>query len=1223
MTSNTKKFVLALVLIFAVVCTVALAACDETQTATYSVTVVKGTGVDLDLSKLTAQWMSGSDVKASAKLSADGKASVELEPGNYTVSLTGDGLADYEYTAASVTDTKCDATITINAPAPTTATYTVSVTCDDSELDLTGITAVWKSGDVTKGSAKLSAAGVASVTLDKGSYTVTLTGEALSAYNFSDASVNESNTNANIALTKKGPAMISYTVSVTTNDSELNLTTLAVQWVGSAGTQSSLLGADGKASVTLVEGEYTVTIVGLTKADYYQYSDATVTADAPHAEITLTVIKRDIAVTVSSPVAFPNDVKVQVKDGSDNYGDPVAISEGKANVVAPYGKAVSLVLVGLDAYNYLESAPVEVAATDKSATVSVSLAEVEYTITVTAPEDVDVDELTVTLLSDGEPVADATELALENGIATVTLVAGNYTVQINGLNTTDYAYDEASVTISSHSVTVAITEKFWTISPNGKTTSIGTFADENEVKRIKLKGVEHSHFYSISMSSDVEDADGEFNLHNFTVNYGEEQFVMGKTRIEEELDTFIVIYIVDGIYELTVNADGAFAQDVVISIEEYEEIDTTIELDVAKEIYATTTYNFVAPTDSAYLITIDTHGLAYKDFQISMEDGPIFGDGSNRTTATTYEFFGLENEPFSIGVYLYASGTITITISRTFGDFILDQSTEITIPGGYSSGIAKPVFKVPTKGIYKISLSNVSSSKFIVSLEGKNPIIDEGAQVPEAQFNADPGNLSIHFINMLGNDTIDLTAIITLVKATGNDLEVGGSNSVNMAGSDAPAKLNLVGVEAGKTYRLLVEHSQAFGKMNTLTLTYAGETYSLTLGTPDNGLEGYFYVEFEAVADEYAIQISNPMGLLIKGVLVKLEKVKEAAVTGPEVGDSVHITPGTSTDNAVELYFGVNFIVGGTYTIRITANPSDDDPEAFTVYGYYIVFADGSGRDISFTRGEENWRPYLEATFTVSSIPVKMYAEHMRMPNGTPIEVVVTVISAPAAPAAGPEVGDSVHITPGTTADNAVELYFGANFIVGGTYTIRITANPSDDDKEAFTVYGYHIVFADGSGSDISFTRGEENWLPYLEATFTVSSIPVKMYAEHMRMPNGTPIEVVVTVISAPAAPGAGPEVGDRETVTPGSSQATAVEIPFEFESGKTYTLKLTGNMDDGFFMFVYTIVYSNGSTVEASSGDGCFEVTITADGNPIKIYAVHMRSASPIPVEIEITAIA
>ena len=1018
------KLVSLLVLALLFVCSVAFVACtpeEQSETATYSVTVSKAEGVDVDLTAITAQWKSGTEVKGSKALDADGKASVELEKGNYTVTLMGSALENLKWTDASVTSSNLSATITLTKKEPA------------------------------------------------------------------------------------GPTTINYTVTVTCNDSELNLSTLAVQWVASEGEPtSSLVGADGKSSKELEPGDYTVSIIGFTKPSYYTVTTDTVSATKTNAEITITAIKRDVAVTVESPVDLPNDVKIQVKDGSENYGDAVAISEGKATVVVPFGKAVTLELVGISSYDYLTSNSVSVAATDKTATITVTLAQVTYTINVTAPSGVDVDGLTVTLLdSNSDPVTGATELAIEEGVATVTLLAGEYTVVLNGLNTTDYRYEADALTITKHTATVTISAKYWTISPEDDApTVIGTFEDENEVKRIKLNGVEHSKSYSVMLSSDLDGEESDFNLHDFTIVYGGETFTVGKTRLEQELDSFIVIYIVDGQFELTVQADGAFAEEVSISIEEYEEIDTTIELDVEKNIYATTTYNFTAPSNDAYLITIDVNGLSSKDYQISMGEGPVFGDGSNRSTATTYEFFASANELIEISVYLYASGTINLVINKTYGEFKLGEETTITVPAGFNSGVAKPVLKAPYKGIYKLKLlGDVNHSNFFVSLEGKEPLnLDETTH--EVQFLAEVGNVAIHFINNTSTGSFDIRAVVTLVKDTGNILPVGGQNTANIGGVDAPAKLVLEGAEAGKTYRLLVGWTPSFPKTNQITLKYCEKEYDIRLvNDSESKYNNYYTVDFEYVADENNIEIYIPLGGVVKAVVVKLEKVKEAATTGPEVGDSILMTPGNDQDSAVELDFGATFIDGGTYTIRITKNPSDGDPEAFLVYNYYVVYGNGSSDKVFFTRGEENFVPYMEATFTATSAPVKLYAEGARGP--------------------------------------------------------------------------------------------------------------------------ATPIAVTVTIIAAPAAPGAGSEVGDSETVTPGKDKNGAVELPFEFVAGKKYTLKLTGSQDDGFFMFVYTIVYSNGETQEAVSGDGCFEVTITADGNPVKIFAVHMRSADPIPVTFEITAIA
>ena len=126
MYKTLRKVVLLFLLTLAVVCgAVFVAACDtpvdengggnEDAKVTYSVTVTVDSGVEgVTLTSLKAQWKSGSTTAGEKTLDADGKASVELDAGNYTVEL--DGVPDTAtYAKASVTATSHDAAITITA----------------------------------------------------------------------------------------------------------------------------------------------------------------------------------------------------------------------------------------------------------------------------------------------------------------------------------------------------------------------------------------------------------------------------------------------------------------------------------------------------------------------------------------------------------------------------------------------------------------------------------------------------------------------------------------------------------------------------------------------------------------------------------------------------------------------------------------------------------------------------------------------------------------------------------------------------------------------------------------------------------------------------------------------------------------------------------------------------------------------------------------------------
>lgn len=260
---------------------------------------------------------------------------------------------------------------------------------------------------------------------------------------------------------------VTYSVTVTTDDEDLDLTTLTAQW--KSGTEvkgSKALAADGKASVELVSGNYTVTLNGT--PDGYTFTDATVTAakrDAaievkkpaePSVERTLT-----LTITNNTGLTLPAGVKVQVYDENDEaYGAPQAVQQG-VNSITVLRTDCSIELVDLPAY--LGSDKVQVAATDYVKTLSVYAQDLDYTVTVEAETGVDLEGVTVTFYNAGAEVEGATELELdENNTVSALLPAGEYTADLNNINPA-YEYDVAALSYTSPEATISITITKYTV----------------------------------------------------------------------------------------------------------------------------------------------------------------------------------------------------------------------------------------------------------------------------------------------------------------------------------------------------------------------------------------------------------------------------------------------------------------------------------------------------------------------------------------------------------------------------------------------------------------------------------------------------------------------------------------------------------------------------------------------------------------------------------------
>ena len=144
MYKTLRKGLLLVLLVVSVVCGALFAvACDPTDDnggndakVTYSVTVTLAEDVEgVTLTSLKAQWYSGTTAASDAiALSGEGKASVELDAGSYTVKLNG-VPASAKYTEATVTAAAPNATIQITkvtgSQAPKLSTPTGLKVVDD------------------------------------------------------------------------------------------------------------------------------------------------------------------------------------------------------------------------------------------------------------------------------------------------------------------------------------------------------------------------------------------------------------------------------------------------------------------------------------------------------------------------------------------------------------------------------------------------------------------------------------------------------------------------------------------------------------------------------------------------------------------------------------------------------------------------------------------------------------------------------------------------------------------------------------------------------------------------------------------------------------------------------------------------------------------------------------------------------------------------------------
>lgn len=260
---------------------------------------------------------------------------------------------------------------------------------------------------------------------------------------------------------------VTYSVTVTAESDGLDLTTVKAQWMNGEeeASEAIALTADGKASVKLAAGNYTVVLSGYDTAKY-ESAPASVSADNPNATINITTVKYNVTVMVTVPegVQLPADAAVQLYDGATEVGEAVALANNMATLKVPVGSNCTAGLVNIP--DYLDwGEPKAVSESAKTLAFTIDYAEIEYKITVNVEGDTDgavANTLKVTFYKGSEAVEGATALPVVGGTVTATLKAGEYTVKIDNLPET-YEYTEGSVDITTREITLEATEIIYTV----------------------------------------------------------------------------------------------------------------------------------------------------------------------------------------------------------------------------------------------------------------------------------------------------------------------------------------------------------------------------------------------------------------------------------------------------------------------------------------------------------------------------------------------------------------------------------------------------------------------------------------------------------------------------------------------------------------------------------------------------------------------------------------
>ncbi len=389
--------------------TVALTAKSvQPQTVPYTVQV---TGAS-ELSGISVKLLKEDGTDATeAKTLTNGAATFDLAPATYKVKLLGDVLENYTYTEPTLTATQTSATVTLTAKVPEPPEgklfYTVTVTCEATPSILTVISVELHTEDgPLAADAQLLVNGVATFTLDPGTYTVVLADadDMLKNYEYEkDITLTADNPSVTIVLTPKdnepdGSEDYPYVIEGTlAGDYEFTPVKIEVE-----------IGWDTYTTYSNV---------------FYTYTPA---ADETYT-FTTTVNYLGITITDENGATVFNNIS-----GSNRFYKVFSLNAGTVYT--------------MEAWPDVENAPYKEGdkLTWKIQSGEQVAPDVTYTVNVTCDDAQVTAGLSAQLFkADGTPAADAKTLV--SGSVTFTLPAGTYTVKLSGEGLAGYSYNEATV----------------------------------------------------------------------------------------------------------------------------------------------------------------------------------------------------------------------------------------------------------------------------------------------------------------------------------------------------------------------------------------------------------------------------------------------------------------------------------------------------------------------------------------------------------------------------------------------------------------------------------------------------------------------------------------------------------------------------------------------------------------------------------------------------------
>lgn len=198
-----------------------------------------------------------------------------------------------------------------------------------------------------------------------------------------------------------------------------------------------------------------------------------------------------------------------------------------------------------------------------------------------------------------------------------------------------------------------------------------------------------------------------------------------------------------------------------------------------------------------------------------------------------------------------------------------------------------------------------------------------------------------------------------------------------------------------------------------------------------------------------------------------------------------------------------------------------------------------------------------------------------------------------------------------------------SGLVAGQKYTIVLLQlnNNSGDHKLLYNGVKYDSVtneVRDGSPYTITFTAAEG-----------VNEARIYSVIESGKL--GTYKAQLCTYMEGDdVVTGNGPKQGESKWLITGGSKAGAVELKFsdDFVAGATYTIGITDSAeDDGlklWFSAQYHLVYGDkDEEIPYASGNTHKEITFVADGSPVKVYSTNMMgNANPVNTKFEILSV-